>query len=39
VVEARAESIPKKYLDRKKTELIKTVERGSNTIDLELTSK
>ena len=36
---ARVASIPKKYRDREKTELVKTVESGSNTIDLELTSK
>lgn len=37
-VEGRAETMPKKYLDRKKTELTATVESGSNTIDLPLTS-
>ena len=36
---ARIASIPKKYRDREKTELSKTVESGSNTINLELTSK
>lgn len=38
VIEAKAETIPKKYLDRKKTELTATVESGNNTIDFELTS-
>jgi len=36
---ARIASIPKKYRDREKTEVVKTVESGSNTINLELTSK
>ena len=38
-VEARAESIPEKYLNRKTTELTKTVESGSNEINFDLTSK
>lgn len=37
-VKARAETIPKKYLDRKKTELSATVESGSNIINFDLTS-
>ena len=36
---AQAETIPKKYLDRKKTDLTATVESGSNTIDFELTTE
>lgn len=36
---ARAESIPKKYLDRKNTELTATVASGSNTFNFELTSE
>ena len=36
---ARAATIPKKYRDPEKAELVKTVERGSNTINLELTSE
>ena len=35
----RDESIPKKYLDRKKTELTKTVESGSNEFNFDLESK
>lgn len=35
----RAETIPKKYLDRKKTELSRTVKSGNNTINFELTSE
>ena len=31
--------VPRKYSDRKKTELSETVESGSNTINLELTSE
>lgn len=38
IVEGRSESIPKKYIDRKTTELTATVESGKNTIDFELTS-
>ena len=37
--EGRAESVPKKYLDRKKTELTATVESGRNNINFDLTSK
>ena len=36
--EARPETIPKKYLDRKKTVLLETVESGDNTINFDLTS-
>ena len=36
--EARPETIPKKYLDRKKTVLLETVESGGNTINFDLTS-
>jgi len=35
----REETMPPKYLDRKKTELSASVESGSNTIDFELESK
>ena len=37
--EARAESIPRKYLDREKAELTATVESGRNNINFDLTSK
>ena len=35
----REETMPPKYLDRKKTELSALVESGNNTIDFELESK
>ena len=38
-VEAQKETIPRKYRDRKKTELTATVESGSNTINFDLKSK
>lgn len=37
-VEARKETIPRKYLDRKKTELSATVESGSNTCNFDIKS-
>ena len=36
--EQRDESMPPKYLDRRKTDLTATVERGKNTIDFDLKS-
>ena len=36
--EARNESLPPRYLDRRKTDLTAVVERGSNQIDFELKS-
>ena len=35
----REETMPPKYLDRKKTELSATVESGKNTVDFKLTSE
>lgn len=38
-IEDRRESLPKKYIDRKKTELAATVTSGNNKIDFALESK
>ena len=35
----REETMPPKYLDRKKTELSATIESGSNTVNFDLTSE
>ena len=35
----REETMPPRYLDRRKTELSVTIESGSNTVDFELTSE
>ena len=35
----REETMPPKYLDRKKTELSATIKSGSNTVDFKLTSE
>ena len=35
----REETMPPKYLSRRKTELSTTIESGSNTVDFELTSE
>ena len=35
----REETMPPRYLDRRKTELSATIESGSNTVDFELTSE
>lgn len=37
--EAKKETIPRKYVDRKKTDLTATVKQGSNTCDFDLKSK